>query len=219
MKEFVEVQKGAAKREAAMAQRVNQLAATGATGGDEEYSFLQVDPPYHIDFDGKPGAETGAETGAEVGVAMTGSEEATSPALKWKEQELRALELAHKTEMNRDMDVIEQARNTIERAKRMQTQLVSAANVAAKNVDHDLVSRVTRSTGTDDGGIQFFALHVGLCHHGFPSLGYHHQYVPGWRAHAAGHQTVHIPSFPSSAVRAYGDRQVLGECRSGGSRR
>ena len=107
MKEFVEVQKGAAKREAAMAHRVNQLAATGATGGDEEYSFLQVDPPYHIDFDGKPGAETGAETGAEVGVAMTGSEEATSPALKWKEQELRALELAHKTEMNRDMDVIE----------------------------------------------------------------------------------------------------------------
>ena len=32
--------------------------------------------------------------------------------------------------MNRDMDVIEKARNTIERAKRMQTQLVSAANVA-----------------------------------------------------------------------------------------
>jgi hypothetical protein len=142
LKEFVEVQKGAAKREAAMAQRVNQLAATGATGGDEEYSFLQVDPPYHIDFDGKPGAETGAE----VGVAMTGSEEATSPALKWKEQELRALELAHKTEMNRDMDVIEQARNTIERAKRMQTQLVSAANVAAKNVEHDLVEGLKKLT-------------------------------------------------------------------------
>ena len=146
MKEFVEVQKGAAKREAAMAQRVNQLAATGATGGDEEYSFLQVDPPYHIDFDGKPGAETGAETGAEVGVAMTGSEEATSPALKWKEQELRALELVHKTEMNRDMDVIEKARNTIERAKRMQTQLVSAANDAAKNVEHDLVEGLKKLT-------------------------------------------------------------------------
>lgn len=44
------------------------------------------------------------------------------------------------------MDVIEQARNTIERAKRMQTQLVSAANVAAKNVEHDLVEGLKKLT-------------------------------------------------------------------------